>query len=239
MLKPTLILLAFFMCAEVLAVDIPTSTRAERSIASIEPTLKQELLNKGLKYGSPLFIRIFKDPGVLEVWIESNDGTFVNFKNYKICTFSGNLGPKLKQGDNQSPEGFYFVNAGRLNPWSKFHLSFNLGYPNQYDRHHGRTGSALMVHGNCVSIGCYAMTDPYINQIYALTVAALKAGQPFIRAHSFPFKLESSKLSQYSSNQWHPFWLNLKEGYDYFNKHKKPPNVEVSNGKYVFGASQR
>lgn len=232
-----LIFLVFLSSSlKALAVDIPTSTRAERSIESVEKDLKEQLSTQGLKYGSPIFIRIFKDPGVLEVWVESNNGTFVNFKNYDICTFSGGLGPKLKEGDEQSPEGFYFVNAGRLNPWSRFHLSFNLGYPNQYDRFHGRTGSALMVHGNCVSIGCYAMTDSYINEIYALTVSALQSGQPFVRVHSFPFKLESDNLSTYRNSQWYPFWLNLKEGYDYFNKHKRPPNVEVEQGKYVFGA---
>jgi len=235
-LKLIIFLLSISSSLESFAVQVPTSERAERSITSVEPILKKELSSQGLKYGAPIFIRIFKDPGVLEVWVESDDGTFVNFKNYNICTFSGTLGPKLKQGDKQSPEGFYFVNAGRLNPWSSYHLSFNLGYPNRYDRTHGRTGSALMVHGNCVSVGCYAMTDAYINEIYALGVAALKSGQPYFRVHSFPFRLDSAALSKYSANQWYSFWLNLKEGYDYFNKHKKPPNVEVSNGKYVFGA---
>ena len=235
-LRLILFFLSFSLGLESLAVEIPTSARAVKSIASVERSLKKELSDLGLKYGAPIFIRIFKDPGVLEVWVESDDGAFVNFKNYDICTFSGDLGPKLKEGDYQSPEGFYFVNAGRLNPWSSYHLSFNLGYPNQYDRLQGRTGSALMVHGNCVSIGCYAMTDPYINEIYALGVAALKAGQPFFRVHSFPFKLDSAALKKYESNQWYSFWLNLKEGYDYFNKHKRPPNVGVSNGKYVFGA---
>jgi murein L,D-transpeptidase YafK len=233
-LKQLLLLIVFSICHSALAVDIPTSARAERSIAGVEQKLKQQLSSKGLRYGSAIFIRIFKQPGTLEVWLASDDGTFKHFKNYKICTYSGDLGPKLKQGDNQSPEGFYFVNAGRLNPWSQFHLSFNLGYPNQYDRAHGRTGSALMVHGNCVSIGCYAMTDQYINEIYALAVAALSAGQAFFRVHSFPFELEPATLSKYSANRWYPFWLNLKEGYDYFNQHKRPPNVEVSNGAYVF-----
>lgn len=219
-----------------LSVDIPTSSRAERSIASVEKALKEEFSAQSLRYGAPIFIRIFKDPGVLEVWVESGSGAFVKFKSYDICTFSGDLGPKLKEGDNQSPEGFYFVNARRLNPWSRFHLSFNLGYPNQYDRFHGRTGSALMVHGDCISIGCYAMTDAYINEIYALTVSALESGQPFIRVHSFPFELELENLYKYSNSQWYSFWLNLKEGYDYFNKHRRPPNVEVANGKYVFGA---
>ncbi len=214
---------------------MPTNLRAQRSIASVEPSLKETLAQKGLTYGAPIFMRIFKDPGVLEVWLEGDDETFVLFKSYDICTFSGNLGPKIQEGDRQSPEGFYFVNAGRLNPWSRFHLSFNLGYPNSYDRSHGRTGSALMVHGNCVSIGCYAMTNGYINEIYALAIAALKAGQPFFRVHAFPFYLDSDKLEQYRNNEWYPFWQNLKVGYDYFNHNKRPPNVEVADGDYVFG----
>lgn len=235
-LKLIILLLSLSLPLDTLAIEVPMSTRSARAIASVKSTLKRELAAQGLKYGAPIFIRIFKVPGVLEMWVKSNDGTFKKFKSYKTCSFSGHLGPKLKRGDKQSPEGFYFVNTARLNPWSRFHLSFNLGYPNKYDRYHGRTGSALMVHGSCVSIGCYAMTDPYINEIYALAVAALEAGQPFFRVHSFPFMLESELLSKYSSNQWYPFWSNLKEGYDYFKKYKRPPNVEVVDGKYVFEA---
>ncbi|MCP4323313.1 MAG: murein L,D-transpeptidase [Alteromonadales bacterium] len=232
--KLTLLILWASVASVSFAVEIPTSPKAERSISNVELSLKEALAEKGLKYGAPIFIRIFKEPAILEVWLESSDGSFVNFKNYDICTFSGNIGPKLKEGDNQSPEGFYFVNASRLNPWSRFHLSFNLGYPNKYDRAYGRTGSALMVHGNCVSIGCYAMTDSYMSEIYALSVAALKAGQPFFRVHSFPFHLEPDTLEKYRFNKWHSFWLNLKVGYDHFNKYKRPPNVEVSNGVYLF-----
>jgi len=218
-----------------LAAEIPTSDRSIRAISNVENDLKSELESKGLDYGAPIFIRIFKDPGTLEVWVESKEKEFVHFKSYDICTFSGALGPKLKEGDNQSPEGFYFVNSKRLNPWSQFHLSFNLGYPNKYDRYHGRTGSALMVHGNCVSIGCYAMTDSYINEIYALASAALNANQDFFRVHVFPFKMETEILSRYKHSEWYSFWLNLKEGYEYFENHKTPPNVEVEFGKYVFG----
>lgn len=224
----------YFMMQHVSA-DIPTSPRAERSIAQVENFLKASLAEKGLKYGSPIFIRIFKEESLLELWVESDNGKFVHFKDYAICRFSGDLGPKLKEGDNQSPEGFYFVNGGRLNPWSQFHLSFNLGYPNQYDRFHGRTGSALMVHGRCVSIGCYAMTDSYINEIYALAVAALKGGQPFFRVHAFPFKMNNEILSRYRAHHWYSFWENLKTGYDYFENTRRPPNVNVKNGRYVFG----
>ncbi|MCW8880392.1 MAG: hypothetical protein OQK51_25315, partial [Kangiellaceae bacterium] len=121
------------------------------------------------------------------------------------------------------------------NPWSRFHLSFNLGYPNKFDRAHGRTGDALMVHGDCVSIGCYAMTDPYIEQIYTLMHQAFEQGQPFIRVHIFPFKMTEQNLNRYKNHKWHNFWLNLKQGYDWFEAKYTPPNVEVAQKRYVFG----
>lgn len=214
--------------------NIPTSQRSIGAIAKVEASLKQQLRIKGLDYGAAIFIRIFKESSQLEVWIENQHRKFTLFKTYDICTFSGDLGPKLKQGDWQSPEGFYFVKPNQLNPWSRFHLSFNLGYPNSYDRAHGRTGSALMVHGNCVSIGCYAMTDKYIDEIYALVNAALENGQPYFRVHSFPFKLTTNRLEKEKNSRWYSFWQNLKEGYDYFEKNSIPPNVEVLNRKYVF-----
>ncbi|WP_245556681.1 L,D-transpeptidase family protein [Microbulbifer variabilis] len=194
-----------------------------------------ELTAQNLEYGAPIFIRIFKGASTLELWMESNDGKFKLFKEYEICAYSGDLGPKEQEGDLQSPEGFYFVNAGRLNPWSQFHLSFNLGYPNKYDRMQGRTGSALMVHGDCVSIGCYAMTDTNINEIYTLATEALKGGQPFFRVHAFPFKLTDENLDKYRDHRWYEFWRNLQGGYKYFLVHGRPPNVEVEQGKYVFG----
>ncbi|WP_444946683.1 murein L,D-transpeptidase family protein [Microbulbifer sp. VTAC004] len=194
-----------------------------------------ELTAQNLEYGAPIFIRIFKGSSTLELWMESNDGKFKLFKEYEICAYSGDLGPKEQEGDLQSPEGFYFVNAGRLNPWSQFHLSFNLGYPNKYDRLQGRTGSALMVHGDCVSIGCYAMTDTNINEIYTLATEALKGGQPFFRVHAFPFKLTDENLDKYRDHRWYEFWRNLQGGYKYFLVHGRPPNVEVEKGKYVFG----
>ena len=217
-----------------LSADLPSSLRSLKAISSVKPQLKIQLATKNLKYGSPIFIRIFKKSAELEVWIKGNSEEFELFKTYNICTFSGKLGPKLQQGDNQSPEGFYYVNPNRLNPWSSYHLSFNLGYPNSYDRYHGRTGSALMVHGKCVSIGCYAMTDPHINEIYALASAALSGGQAYFRVHSFPFRLNSKKLEQYKLNEWYPFWLNLKQGFDYFEENKRPPNVKVLEGRYIF-----
>lgn len=178
-------------------------------------------------------MRIFKESEELEVWVQAGE-VFKHFKTYEICNFSGHLGPKLKTGDHQSPEGFYTVAARQLNPHSRFHLSFNLGYPNAYDRAHQRTGDALMVHGNCVSIGCYAMTDNYIEEIYTLADAALRNGQSSFQVHAFPFRLTDTTLARHKTSQWFSFWQNLREGYDYFEKHKTPPKVTVNKKRYVF-----
>jgi len=120
------------------------------------------------------------------VWIDTG-AHYEHLKDYIICASSGYLEPKLKEGDRQAPEGFYKVKKQQLNPHSKYHLSFNLGYPNKYDKAHKRTGTFLMVHGNCVSAGCYAMTDEKIEKIYALVEGALEHGQKYIDVHAFPF----------------------------------------------------
>ncbi len=213
--------------------ELPSSDRSRAAIKRVTPALEEAFEEKALRLGSPIFIRIFKESSELEIWV-AGDGRFELFKTYEICTFSGNLGPKLQTGDEQSPEGFYFVTPGRMNPFSRFHLSFNLGYPNAYDRYHGRTGDFLMVHGDCVSIGCYAMTDAGIEEIYTIADAALRQGQPFFRVHIFPFRMTSENFRRHADSSWMEFWQNLKEGYDFFEQKGRPPNVEVQNGHYVF-----
>ena len=213
---------------------IPSSNRSREAIKRISPKLATELLENGLDFGSPIFIRIFKESKEFELWVERND-TFRLFKNYDICTFGqGTLGPKTQLGDGQAPEGFYYVRPKQLNPLSTFHLSFNLGYPNSYDRIHSRTGSALMVHGDSVSIGCYAMTDPVIEEIYTLADAAFRNGQRFFRVHIFPFRMTQENMDRHQDLEWIDFWRNLKDGYDFFEKAFKPPNVLVRNRRYVF-----
>lgn len=230
-----IIVFTFFTC-NVEAEQTPSTARSRKAISRVTPALERDLHNVGLHFGAPIFIRIFKESRELELWIE-DDGQFKLFRTYQICTYSGRLGPKLRTGDLQSPEGFYFVTPGRLNPASQFHLSFNLGYPNAYDRHHGRTGSALMVHGDCVSIGCYAMTDAKIEEIYVLADAALQNGQPLFRVHVFPFRMAQANLHKHRRSKWLTFWENLKEGYEFFEREGRPPNVEVRGGKYVYEPS--
>ncbi len=217
--------------------SIPSSRRSVNAIKRVTPRLKAELAKKKLLLGMPIFIRIFKKSKELEIWMELA-GQFRLFKKYKICTYGwGSLGPKLSQGDGQAPEGFYFVKPNQLNPYSTFHLSFNIGYPNKYDRFLKRTGAALMVHGDCVSIGCYAMTDGVIEEIYTLADAAFRKNQKFFRIHIFPFRMENKKMIEYKNSPWIDFWQNLKEGYDFFNTRKRPPNVIIKNGRYVFEPS--
>jgi murein L,D-transpeptidase YafK len=197
----------------------------------LDDPLDKRLKVLSAKEGDSLFLRIFKKEALLEVWINS-DEVYRHLKDYRICAYSGELGPKEKEGDKQSPEGFYKVKKHHLNPNSKFHLSFNLGYPNDYDKAHKRTGSFLMVHGNCVSIGCYAMTDEKIEEIYALVEAALDQGQKYVQVHIYPFRMTEENMVLYDESKWYDFWVNLKEGYDYFESEHLPPYIKVEKKHY-------
>lgn len=196
-------------------------------------TLEERLAARGFALGDPVFMRIFKEEAELELWLRRGD-RYELFRTYPVCKYSGGLGPKLREGDGQAPEGFYHVTRRQMNPHSQFHRSFNLGFPNAYDRAHGRTGSLLMVHGACVSAGCYAMTDHLIEEIYTLGEAALEQGQPFFRVHAFPFRMTAENLFRHSGSRWLDFWLNLKEGHDYFEHHGLPPDSYAERGRYAF-----
>ncbi len=195
--------------------------------------LQGRLAAQGAKLGAPVFLRIFKREFELEVWLK-HDGRFERFATYPICMWSGGLGPKERQGDKQAPEGFYTVDATALNPDSKYHRSFNLGFPNAFDREHGRTGSLLMVHGDCRSIGCYAMTDPVIDEIWALITGALQGAQKRFQVQVFPFRMTEANMASHAHAQEAPFWQQLKPGYDAFLKSKLPPQVSVCHERYAF-----
>ena len=194
--------------------------------------LAGRLAAHGVALGAPVFMRIFKREFELELWLKRDD-RFHRFAVYPICRWSGELGPKLAQGDSQAPEGFYTVDQKALNPNSRWHRSFNLGFPNAFDRAHKRTGSYLMVHGGCSSIGCYAMTDPVVDEIWRVVTAALKGGQPRFHVHVFPFRMTDANLSLRSHMQWVPFWHDLKQGYDAFEATQVPPRISVCQGRYV------
>lgn len=194
------------------------------------------LAKKGMQPGAPVFVRIFKEESELEIWKQRDDGRFYHFKTYPICNWSGEIGPKLKEGDKQAPEGFYHITPALMNPNSNFYLSFNLGFPNAYDKAWGRTGSFVMVHGKCRSAGCYAMTDAMMEDIYGLTREALKAGQEKFQVQALPFRMTDAKMAEMKKHKWYPFWKTLKEGYDHFEKHRLPPGIVVCERRYVVNA---
>ena len=195
--------------------------------------LDRRLAQAGFTPAQPILIRIFKRDFELEIW-KAKDGRFHHFATYPICRWSGTLGPKLRQGDRQSPEGFYAVGKGQLNPDSRWHRSFNLGFPNLYDRAHARTGTFLMVHGGCGSVGCYAMTNAVIDEIWQLVTSALDAGQRRFQVQAYPFRMTQENLAAKADDQLFPFWQSLKKGADLFEATGLPPRVRVCNSEYVF-----
>jgi murein L,D-transpeptidase YafK len=184
---------------------------------------------------APVLIRIYKKESALEVWKQDRTGRFALLTTYPICKFSGRLGPKVSEGDHQTPEGFYDVTPEQMNPLSREYLAFNIGFPNAFDRSLSRTGSFIMVHGGCKSIGCYAMTDGAMGEIYALVSEAFKGGQDKVQLQAFPFRMTRRNLIQHARNPNIAFWNMLKAGSDLFEATRRPPNVSVCDHRYAFG----
>lgn len=196
----------------------------------------ERLAAKGLKIGDQVFIRIFKSESELEVWMRKESGEFILFETYPICHWSGTLGPKVEEGDKQNPEGFYTVTRQQLHLVGRWPRSLNLGFPNPYDKALGRTGSYILVHGGCTSVGCFAMTNAVVAEIYDLAEAALRKGQAYLHVHAFPFRMTDENLARHAESPWRPFWSNLKEGYDAFEQTRVPPRVGVCSNRYSIKA---
>jgi murein L,D-transpeptidase YafK len=213
-----------------------TTMQLPPQIRAIFKQMEPELEQAHVKIGDPVFIRVFKEENILELWMRpKGEYRYRLVKTYPICKWSGALGPKFFEGDHQAPEGFYATDLQKLNPNSMYHLSFNIGFPNAYDRFHGRTGSFIMIHGDCVSEGCYAMTDPKIEEIYYIVQQALLNGQAEVPIHTFPFKMSPTRLHLEFKSPHYPFWVNLKEGYDYFEQYGVPPLWGINSmGQYDF-----
>ena len=209
------------------------SRRAEHAESRVRDDLTARLRAIGSDWGAPLFLRIYKQERELEVWARTGGGVYALLDTWPICTYSGELGPKLREGDGQAPEGVYQVGGGQLNPHSSYHLSFDLGYPNAFDRAHARTGSYLMVHGACVSIGCYAMTDAGIEEIYSLVAAALAHGQRRVQVHALPFRFDAGWESEHAASPWLGFWRDLAAIEARFEADRVPPRVRVEGKRYI------
>jgi murein L,D-transpeptidase YafK len=200
--------------------------------------LLAEMVAKDMDLQSPILIRLFKQEAELEVWKQDRAGRFALLKTYPICRWSGDLGPKVREGDRQAPEGFYSITPAQMNPQSAYYLSFNTGYPNAFDRALGRSGSQLMVHGDCSSRGCYAMTDEQIAEIYSLGRESFFGGQHAFQFQAYPFKMTPINMAKHRNNPNMPFWKMIKEGYDDFEVTRHEPKVDFCEKKYVFDASK-
>src|SRR6201994_2873076 len=200
----------------------------------VPPKLVAAMVEKDMDLQSPILIRLFKQEAELEVWKQNRSGKFELLKTYPICRWSGDLGPKVREGDRQAPEGFYSISPAQMNPQSAYYLAFNTGFPNAFDRALGRTGAELMVHGDCSSRGCYAMTDEQIAEIYSLGRDAFFGGQRSFQLQAYPFRMTPANLALHRNNPNMPFWKMLKEGYDHFEVTHLEPKVDVCDKHYVF-----
>ena len=235
-MRRRLFLLSLLLAALLLAAVLAVYQFTGRKVL-IEPVisrpLAESLAAKGFATGQPVHLRIFKEESILEVWMERS-GRYELALTYPICAWSGTLGPKLREGDKQSPEGFYLVSERQLKPDSSFHRALNVGFPNAYDSAQGRTGSFLMIHGACVSIGCYAMTDTAIEDIYLLAEQALSNGQEAVPVHIFPFRMTEERLAAAAAEPWSAFWRNLAEGDRLFQATGQPPRAYACGSRYGF-----
>ena len=208
-----------------------------KATKKLPPDLLALLQQKKMPIHSPILVRVFKEEAELEVWKQDSTGRFQILKTYPICRWSGELGPKFKEGDRQAPEGFYAITPGQMNPNSAYYLSFDLGYPNAYDRSWGRTGAQLMVHGDCSSRGCYSMTDEQILEIYALGRDAFFGGQKSFQVQALPFHMNARNMARHRNNPNLAFWKMLKKGTDHFEVTGLEPKVNVCERHYVFDAA--
>ena len=204
----------------------------------VPPKLVAAMNEKDMDLQSPILVRLFKEEAGLEVWKQDRSGRFALLKTYPICRWSGDLGPKVREGDRQAPEGFYNISPAQMNPQSAYYLSFNTGYPNAYDRSLGHTGSELMVHGDCSSRGCYAMTDEQIAEIYSLGRESFFGGQKSFQFQAYPFRMTPVNMARHRNNPNMPFWKMIKEGYDHFEVTRQEPKVDFCEKKYVFDAAK-
>ena len=219
-----------------MALTAPASAETETSPPAGKPLSAATLAFlelKGIAAEAPAYIRVFKEESEFEIWKARPGGRFVHVKTYPICTWSGTLGPKTTQGDHMAPEGFYSIGSGGMKPDSTYHLALNIGYPNALDRALGRSGAFIMVHGDCKSVGCFAMTNEKIEEIYAFVREALDGGQERVPVHVFPFRMTAANLKRPASHVAAPTWGPLMEAYNDFWKAQIPPRVAMCSKRYV------
>ena len=209
-----------------------------KATKKLSPELLSLLQQKKMPVNSPILVRTFKEEAELEVWKQDATGRFQILKTYPICRWSGDLGPKWWEGDGQTPEGFYRVTPAQMNPHSNYFLAINIGYPNSFDKANRRDGSLLMIHGDCRSAGCFAMTDEQISDIYSLARDSFLGDRPSFQVQAYPFRMTPANLARHRNNPNLAFWKMLKIGNDHFEATHLEPKVDVCNRRYVFDAQR-
>jgi murein L,D-transpeptidase YafK len=218
--------------------DDNLSRGSTRHLTPIPSATMALMSTKGMSKDDPILVRAYKKESELEVWKRGSNGKYALLKTYPICRWSGQLGPKTREGDRQVPEGFYTVTPAQMNPNSAYYLSFDTGYPNAFDRSFGRNGGDIMVHGACSSRGCFAMTDQNIAEIYAIAREALSAGQRGFQFQSYPFRMTAENVAKHRLDPNIGFWKNLKEGSDTFEVTKDELRVAVADKRYLFNVDE-
>jgi murein L,D-transpeptidase YafK len=227
---------AIVAAAALVGCDNKTLNISGRHMQPLSEEILAELDTKSMAKEAPILIRIFKEESELELWKVDRGRRFALLRTYPICRWSGNLGPKFQEGDRQAPEGFYTITPNLMNPHSSYHLAINTGFPNPYDRANGRSGTSLMIHGDCASVGCYAMTDEQITEIYSLAREAFFGGQRSFQVQAYPFRMTPLNMARHRDSPHLAFWKVLKQGYDHFEVTRKQPKVAVCDMHYVFDA---
>jgi len=227
---------AIAVLAGLLLAGCQDSGLSQRSLAPVPPETLAKMAQIGTSKESPMLIRAYKKEAEFEIWKMNGEGKYVHLKTFPMCRWSGQLGPKTREGDRQVPEGFYSITPAQMNPNSAYYLSFNVGYPNQLDRALGHSGGTIMVHGACSSAGCFSMTDAQIAEIYAIARSAFNGGQHAIQMQSYPFRMTAENLAKHRLDPNIGFWRNLKEGNDHFEVTKEEPQVAFCGRRYVFNA---
>jgi murein L,D-transpeptidase YafK len=206
------------------------------AMKELSPEMLTLLQQKNMPKDSPILVRLFKEESELEVWKQDTTGRYELLRVYPICRWSGDIGPKVKEGDRQAPEGFYPITPGLMNPNSSYYLAINTGFPNAFDKANGYNGNFLMIHGDCSSRGCYAMTDEQIGEIYSLARESFLGGQKEFQIQAYPFRMTPANLARHRNSPNMAFWKMLKVGDDHFLVSHMEPKVDVCDKHYVFDA---
>ena len=232
--RPASRIAAIALAAGLLAACQETRTGGAKAFRAIPSDTLALMEKNGTTKNAPVLIRAYKKEAELEVWKMKPNGEYAYIKTFPMCRWSGQLGPKRREGDRQVPEGFYTISPGQMNPNSAYYLSFNVGYPNTLDRAQGFTGGSIMVHGACSSAGCFSMTDEQIEEIYAIAREAFAGGQRAIQMQSMPFRMTPENLAKHRLDPNMAFWRQLKEGMDRFDVTKREPQINFCGRRYVF-----